>query len=351
MVQLAIEIGIDNVRAVIKKGSEYNIVPTGIIGSPYLCPPICLRVGENYMFGEVAKLNAVSRPNDIIFLSDYTQRGIINKNVLKSFVTYICDRVAVIFKEVVNEVTFIVPPYLNNSYIQNYLRENIIASGHNVVMTSDSTLSFAKSNCNVVHGDRICIIDMRDYPAYVAVVSRTPQSYSTMGSVELTELSIKDCENIIEEKIMDKLLSDLETSDNVLFAWIQSEISTSLSQNGLMDLLMGKDAIIPLSFSSCDCVIRQSVFQTWIDSKIDKVWSQIQSFFQNIKTSAAQINQVVLLGSLFQSEFICSRFRKCFNGYGGNPKFSILSKPNDDWIMCLSSLKTNFQSSGCALKL
>ena len=351
MLQLAIEIGSDNVRAVIRQGREYDIVPLGSIGSPYLCPPICLRIGNNYVFGEVAKLNAVSRPNDVIFLSDYAQRGLIDKKVLNSFVNYICDRVYAIYKETVNDVSFIVPPYLNNPSIQKLLCDSIIDSGHNIVMPPDSALAFAKSNLNVAYGDKICIIDMRDYPANVALVSRTQQSYNTLGSIELTDFSINDCEKIIEEKIMENLLVDLESSDNVFFAWIKSEIGMSIAQNGLIDLLMGKDAILPLSFSSYDCIIQQSEFQNRIDPKIENTWSQIQSLFQNIKTSAAQVNQVVLLGSLFCSEFICERFRKCFIGYGSNPKFSISSNPKDDWAMCLSSLKSNVQSSEFVLKL
>lgn len=74
MVQLAIEIGIDNARAVIKKGSEYNIVPLGLIGTPYSCPPICLHSGKGFVFGEAARINAVYKPEETIFLSDYSQK-------------------------------------------------------------------------------------------------------------------------------------------------------------------------------------------------------------------------------------------------------------------------------------
>lgn len=350
MVQLAIEIGIDNVRAVIRKGSEFNIVPLGLIGSSYLCPPIGLCMGDNYIFGEPAKLNAVSRPNETVFISDYAE-GKIYKKVLTALITYVCNRVNEIFDETVDDITFIVSPCHNNQSVQKYLNDCITASGHSPTSTLDSTLSFVKSNYNVALGDKLCVIDLRDCPAYAAIVSRSAQSYSTLGNIELTDLSIKECENFIDEKITHDQLCDLETDDKVLLAWIQSEIGTSLSRYGLMDLLEGKDAIIPLSFSGYNYELRQIVFQNWIESKIDKVWAQMQSLMQNIKTPVNQINQVVLFGTLFQSEFICERFKKCFIGYGGNPKFSILSKPNDDWNMCLSSLKTNFQSSGFALEL
>lgn len=351
MVQLAIEISIDNVRAIVKNGVEYNIVPLGLIGSPYLCPPIGLRIGETYLFGDVAKLNAASRPDEIIFLSDYTQNGMIEKKVIIAFINYVCNRVNTIFKETVNYVTFVVPPYHNNQSVQKYLNECITASGHFPVSTLDSILSFVMSNFNVAQGDKICIIDMRDCPACVAVVSRSAYSYSTLGSVDLTDFSIKECENFIEEKITQEQMRDLDTSDNVLLAWIQCEIGTVLSQYGLMDLLSGNDAIIPLSFTSCNYEITQMEFQNWISLRIDKVWSQLQSLFQNIKTPANQITRVVLLGELFQSEFICERFKKCFFGYDSNPMFSVQSKPNDNWCMCLSSLKTNFQICGCTLQL
>lgn len=351
MVHLAIEIGSDNVRAVIKKGGEYSVVPLGLLRVPYSFPPICLRLGEHYIFGETAKLNAVSRPDETIFLSDYSQKGMIDKNAMTAFIKYVCQRVTDTYKDNVESITFVVPPYCNNSHIQTYLSECISNSGHNPVSTFDSTLSFVKSNFNVALGDKICIIDMHDYPAYVAVVSRTTQSYCTLGSVELAEMTIKDSENIVEEKMSDSLSADIESYDNVQWAWIQSEIASSLSQYGLMNLINGGNAIIPLPFSTHICKISQSTFRNWMLPKIGKGWKEIQSLFQSIKTSVAQISQVVLLGSLFQSEFVCEHFKKCIIGYGGNPKFTILSKPNDDWNICLSSLKTNFQLSGCALEL
>ena len=344
MVQLAIEIGIDNVRAVIKRGGEYNIVPLGLIGTPYSCPPICLHIDEEYIFGDAAKLNAVFNPDETIFLSDYAQKGAINRKALIAFINYVCQRVFVTFKETVCDITFIVPPCLNNPNIQKFINECIIDSGQSPISTLDSTLSFVKSNFNVAQGDKLCIIDMRDYPSYASIVSRSQHSYSTLGSLELKELSYKDCENYIEEKMTSCQQDNVETLDSVM-------MGTSLSQYGLMSLISGKDAHIPLPFSSHDCIISHTAFQDWISSKIEKVWSQIQSLSQDLKTQMNQINQVVLLGQLFQSDYLCEHLKKCFLGYGCNPKFTILSKPNDDWGMCLSSLKTNFQSSGCALQL
>lgn len=344
MVQLAIEIGIDNVRAVIKKGGDYNIVPLGLIGTPYSCPPICLNIGKEYKFGEVAKLNAVFKPDETIFLSDYAQKGSIKKKALIAFINYVCQRVFVTFKDNVSDITFIVPPCLNNPNIQRFLSECIIDSGHSPISTSDSTLSFVKSNFNVAQGDKLCIIDMRDYPSYAAIVSRSQYSYSTLGIVELTDLSFKDCENFIEDKMMSSQHDNVETFESVV-------ISTSLSQYGLMCLIKGEDAHIPMLFSSCDCIIPNEAFRDWIISKIEKVWCQIQSLSQDLKIPLNQINQVVMLGQLFQSDYLCENLKKCFFGSGCNPKFALLSKPNDDWIMCLSSLKTNFQSSSFALQL
>lgn len=351
MVQLAIEIGSDNVRAVIKKGSEYNIVPLGLIGTPYSFSPICLRLGSDYVFGDIAKLNAISRPDETIFLSDYVQKGMIDKKAMIAFINYICQKVSSLFKETVNDISFIIPPYINNQHIQRFLDECIRVSGYNPINTSDSTLSFVKSNFNVAHGDKICVIDMRDSTSYVAIVSRSPQSYQTLASTELTELSIKDCENIIEDWLTTISPTSNEYFENDEMTWVKSETASSLSQYGLMNLIMGYDTIIPLPFSSVNCEIKQSMFQEWINPKIEKVWNQIQSLFQNIKTPIPHVSQVVLLGSLFQCECICETLRKCFTGYGGNPRFTILSRPNDEWNMCLSSLKTNFQSSGCALQL
>lgn len=339
MVQLAIEIGIDNVRAVIKKGGEYNIVPLGLIGTPYSCPPICLHTGEEYVFGEAAKINAVYKPDETIFLSDYSQ-----KMALIEFLNFTCQRVFTIFKENVSDITFVIPPCLNHPNIHRYLNECISESGHFPIPTSDSTLSFVKSNFNVALGDKMCIIDMRDCPSYAAIVSRSQHLYSTLGCVELTDLSFKDCENFIEDKMMSCQRDNVETFDSVV-------IGSSLSQYGLMSLIGGKDAHIPLSFSLCDCIISHTVFADWIRPKIEKVWSHIQSLSKDLKTPLNQINQVVMLGQLFQSDYLYENLKKSFFGYGCNPKFTILSKPNDDWCMCLSSLKTYFQSSGCALQL
>lgn len=339
MVQLAIEIGIDNVRAVIKKGGEYNIVPLGLIGTPYSCPPICLHTGEEYVFGEAAKINAVYKPEETIFLSDYSQ-----KKALIEFLNFTCQRVFTIFKENVCDIAFVIPPCLNHPNIHKYLNECISESGHFPIPNSDSTLSFVKSNFNVAQGDKLCIIDMRDCPSYAAIVSRSQHLYGTLGCVELTELSFKDCENFIEDKMMSFQQDNVETLDNVL-------MSTSLCQYGLMALISDKDANIPLSSSSYDCHISYISFRDWISPKIEKVWSQIQSLSQDLRTPMNQINQVVLLGQIFQYDFLGEYLKKCFFGYGCNPRFTILSKPNDDWSICLSFLKTNLQSSRCALEL
>lgn len=339
MVQLAIEIGIDNARAVIKKGSEYNIVPLGLIGTPYSCPPICLHSGKGFVFGEAARINAVYKPEETIFLSDYSQ-----KKVLIEFINYTCQRVLTIFKENVSDITFVIPPCLNHPNTQRFLNECISDSGHSPISTLDPALSFVRSNFNVAQGDKLCIIDIRDCPSYAAIVSRSQHSYSTLGSIELAEISFKDCENFIEDKILACQRDNVESIENVL-------IGTSLCQYGLMNLINGKDAVIPLSFTYSDCHISYTSFQDWINPKIEKVWSQLQSLSQDLKTPLNQINQVVLLGQLFQSDYLCENLKKCFFGYACNPKFTILSKPNDDWSMCLSSLKTNFQSGGCPLQL
>lgn len=351
MVKLAIEIGADNVRAAVRKDGEYIVAPIGSVASPYVCPPIGLYFEGCYVFGEVAKVNAVSRPCEIVFLSDYYQNDIIDKNVMASFVHYLCHRVTSVFKERVDDITILVPSFQNNPSVKDFLRKCIIDSGFKAGLTPDPTLSFVKSYFNVAHGEKVCIVDMRDLPSYVAVVSRSPQAYSTIGSSELAGLSILDCENMIEERISGADLADIDTSDNVISAWIQSEIGSSLSQYGLMRLIEGDDAIIPLPHSSDNCKITQSDFKKWATPRIGKIWSQIQTLFQNISTSGSQVNRVVLLGTLFRSEFICDFFKKCFIGYGCKSEFSVLSKPIDDWAMCLSSLKTNFQSGGFALEL
>ena len=175
MVQLAIEIGIDNARAVIKKGSEYNIVPLGLIGTPYSCPPICLHSGKGFVFGEAARINAVYKPEETIFLSDYSQ-----KKVLIEFINYTCQRVLTIFKENVSDITFVIPPCLNHPNTQRFLNECISDSGHSPISTLDPALSFVKSNFNVAQGDKLCIIDIRDCPSYAAIVSRSQHSYSTL---------------------------------------------------------------------------------------------------------------------------------------------------------------------------
>lgn len=151
MLQLAIEIGSDNVRAVVKKGSEYNIVPLGLIGTPYSLSPICLHLGKDYILGDIAKLNAISRPDETIFLSDYIQKGMIDKKAMVAFINYICQKVSSLFKETVNDITFIIPPYINNQHIQRFIDECIRESGHTPIITFDSILSFVKCNFNVAH--------------------------------------------------------------------------------------------------------------------------------------------------------------------------------------------------------
>lgn len=351
MLQLAIEIGTDNVRAVVKSGSDYITVPLGLTSEPFVFPPMCLKMGEKYIFGQAAKLSAVARPNETAFLSDYTQRGMIDRRIFVAFIEYVCQRVSAICHDTVESITFVVSPHLNNPDIQNFLNACIAASGHSAISTPDSALTFAIANFNVDYGDKLCIIDMRDCPSYAAVVARSEQSYATMGSTELTDLSIKDCENFIEDTSMGNALVQSAASGSEEMEWIQSVMSAALAQYGLGNILEGKDAIIPLPFSSHDCTIRQAAFQNWIAPLIDKTWSQIQVLFQNIRTSPSEITRVVLMGQMFRSEYICERFKKCFAGYSCNPALSVLDNPSDDWAMCRSTLKTNIKSRNCALEL
>lgn len=350
MIQLAIEIGIDNVRAAIRKGNEYEIVSLGLFGAPYTFPPIGLRSLSGYIFGQVAKVNAMSRPHETIFLSDYTQKGLIAKEAMVAFVGYLCQKIKSIYIEDVDEITFIIPPYCNNSTVQSFLDECVIALGRKPLQTKDPVLSFVRSNFNVAIGDKLLIIDLRDCPSYIAVVSRTAQSYGTLGCIDISDFSMKDCENMIEETILSCQGIDLEMSDNVVSDWIQSEISTSLSQYGLSELIAGRDAVIPVPSSKQNCEIKQDAFQNWIGTKIDKVWEHALSLLQNLSIPPSQINQVAMVGAISQYECLRERFKQNFRGYNCPQKIAVFSHPNHEWIMCFSSLKMNCQLSKYALK-
>lgn len=350
MIQLAIEIGIDNVRAAIRKGNEYEIVPLGLFGAPYTFPPIGLRSLSGYIFGQVAKVNAMSRPHETVFLSDYTQKGLIAKEAMVAFIEYLCQEIKSIYTEDVDEITFIIPPYCNNSTIQSFLDECVIASRRKLLQTKDPVLSFVRSNFNVALGEQLLIIDLRDCPSYIAVVSRTAQSYGTLGCLDISDFSMKDCENMIEEKVPSCQGIDLEMSDNVVSDWIQSEISTSLSQYGLSELIAGRDAVIPVPSSNQNCEIKQDAFQNWIGSKIDKMWGHAMSLLQNLNISPSQITQVVMMGTISQYEYLRKRLQQNIRGYNCNPTITTLSQPKDNWNMCISSLKMNCQSSEFALK-
>lgn len=350
MVQLAIEIGLDNVRAVIRNGSECEIVPIGLFGTPYTFPPIGLRALNGYIFGQVAKINVSSRPDETIFLSDYTQKGLIAKETMIAFIEYLCQKIKSIYNEDVDEITFIIPPYCNNSTVQSFLDECVIASGRKPLQTKAPVLSFVRSNFNVAIGDKLLIIDLRDCPAYIAIVSRTAQSYGTLGCLDISDFSMKDCENMIEETILSYQGIDLESSDNVVSAWIQNEIGVSLSQYGLSELIAGRDAVIPVPSSKQNCEIKQDAFQDWIGPKIDKVWEHALSLLQNLSIPPSQINQVVLMGTISQYEFLRERLQQNFRGYNCTSRIAVFSHPNHEWNMCISSLKMNCQSSKYALK-
>lgn len=157
-----------------------------------------------------------------------------------------------------------------------------------------------------------------------------------MGSSELTSLSTNDCESFIEETI--ESVADIDFSDIMLISPMQS-----MAQYALEKLLCGKDATLPLWFDNQDLLIKEEEFWRWLEPRIDSAWSQTQHLLQSLAIATSQIDHLMLLGPLFQSENICLRLKKCFVGYGANPSITVQSQYADNWNMCYAALAMNNQ--------
>lgn len=169
MLQLAIEIASDTVRAAVKDGLGINtIVPLGLLDNPYYCPAICLCTKDSgYIFGQAAKLNAAARPNEIVFLSDYIKKGGVDSGVIVALINYVCSRVESTFHDCVDTITFVTPPHVGNVQVQRFLSECVSMSGYNANIGPDVTLAFVRTNLNVARGENVCVIDTRLYPSTI----------------------------------------------------------------------------------------------------------------------------------------------------------------------------------------
>lgn len=341
--QIAIEIGFDKVRACTRMGREINKVPLGLCSAPYAFPPIGVKSQFGYKFGEIAKMSAVTSPDMIVFFYDYLRQNAIPREALTALLRTIIENTEKSFNVNVEAIALITPPYFKDMVQYRFL-ENCINLVSKELEVKDTTISFSRSYLNVNVGQKVLLLDFRDNPTYISLISRGSRSYESIGVQTIEDFSYILCENFVEDKILARYDSALFPDREIVAAWIQGEIASKISQDAVSQLLMGKDVAYEIPFGADKISIIQSEFQNWLLPHLDKVCERITGFVRDSGLNISDFSQVALLGGLFESQLIRNRVEKFLNGYTQGIRYSYFSAPMDEWKICESVLINNYSS-------
>lgn len=341
--QIAIEIGFDKVRACTRMGREINKVPLGLCSAPYAFPPIGVKSQFGYKFGEIAKMSAVTSPDMIVFFYDYLRQNAIPREALTALLRTIIENTEKSFNVNVEAIALITPPYFKDMVQYRFL-ENCINLVSKELEVKDTTISFSRSYLNVNVGQKVLLLDFRDNPTYISLISRGSRSYESIGVQTIEDFSYILCENFVEDKILARYDSALFPDREIVAAWIQGEIASKISQDAVSQLLMGKDVAYEIPFGADKISIIQSEFQNWLLPRLDKVCERITGFVRDSGLNISDFSQVALLGGLFESQLIRNRVEKFLNGYTQGIRYSYFSAPMDEWKICESVLINNYSS-------
>lgn len=343
MAQLAIEIGFDKIRACVAIGRDIHKVPLGSMSSPYEFPPIAVKLQTGYVFGNVAKLCAVSSPDLTVFLYDYLRQKTVQRETIISLLNTIKERVTEIYKVAVDSIALVTPPYFKD-ILQSRFLDGCIDSVSNRTDVKNSSISFCRSFLNVRVGQRVLLLDFRDNPAYASIILRGARSYDAIGASSIEDFSTTDCENFIEDKILSNYATDLFPEEEIMAAWIQGNIASNISQDAIQKLLFGKNIKYEIPFTVGAISISQSEFQNWLLPKLDKICDGIIGYVREVGLSLADFSQIVVFGGVFESQFVRDRIERFLSGYNQEIRFSYFTAPMDEWMVCESVLTNNFNS-------
>lgn len=341
--QLAIEIGFDKVRACARIGRDINKVPLGLCSAPYAFPPIGVKTQSGYRFGEIAKLSAVTSPNLTVYLYDYLRRSTVPEDALVSLCKVIKERTEKLYNASVESIALITPPYFKD-LVQSEFLDKCVTSVSNKLEVLNSTVSFSRTYLNVNVGQRVLLLDFRDDPIYISLISRGSRSYESIGAQTIEDFSCIICENFVEDKILSRFDGALFPEREIVAAWIQGEIASKISQDAVYQLLMGNDVAYEIPFATDKIFITQSEFQNWLFPHLDKVCERIIGFVRDSGLNISDLSQIVLLGGLFESQLIRERLEKFLNGYTQEIRYSCFSSPMDEWKIGESALTNNYNS-------
>ena len=347
--QLSIEIGFDNIRACVALGKNTQPVPLGSGASPYTFAPIAVKTDSGYIFGEVAKLCAVSAADTTVFLYDYLSQNIVPREALVSLLDYVKTRTEEIYNVEVDSIALITPPYFKD-LVQARFLDSCINAVANKIEVRNSMVAFSRSNLNINVGERVLFIDFRDNPSHMSLLSRTDRSYESIGSLVVDDFSSSDCQIFVEDAILSLFDPDLFAAGEIVAAWIQGEIASKVSQDAVAQLLAGKDVAYEAPFTVDTVAITQADFQRWLLPKIDNLCVRLLGFVTESGLTLSNISRIVLLGDFFQSRLVRARIERYIAGYNQQIKCSYFSAPMDQWKMCKSVLINNLNSR-CALEL
>lgn len=344
MAQLAIEIGFDKIRACVAVGRDIHKVPLGTISSPYEFPPIAVKSQNGYIFGEVAKICAVSSPDSTVFLYDYLRQKTVPREAISALLNTIKERVTELYNVEVDSMALVTPPFFKD-VLQSRFLDSCIDSVSNKIYVRNSSIFFSRSYLNVRVGQRVLFLDFRDNPAYVSVILRGARSYDSIGASTIEDFSTTDCENFVEDKILSIYAIELFPDEEIMAAWIQGDIASKISQDAIQQLLYGKNVRYEIPFTVGAFTISQSEFQDWLLPKLDKICDRIIGYVREIGLTLSDISQIVVFGGVFESGLVRDRIERFLSGYNQEMKISYFSAPMDEWKICESILTNNYNGA------
>lgn len=349
MAQLAIEIGFDKIRACVAIGRDIHKVPLGVMSSPYEFPPIAVKSQNGYIFGEAAKICAVSSPDSTVFLYDYLRQKTVPREAIIALLDTIKDRVVELYNVEVDSIALVTPPSFKD-VLQSRFLDSCINAVSSKIDVRNYAISFSRSYLNVRVGQRVLFLDFRDNPAHASVILRGARSYDSIGTSIIEDFSTTDCENFVEDKILSNYSIELFPDEEIMAAWIQGDIASKISQNAIQQLLSGKSVRYEIPFTVRALTISQSEFQNWLLPKLDKICDRIIGYVREIGLTLLDISQIVVIGGVFASGQVRDRIERFLSGYNQEIRISYFTVPMDEWKICESVL-TNNVISGFALEL
>ena len=328
--KLAIDIGFDKIRACVCIGRDIHKIPLGSISSPYAFPPIGVKTQQGYKFGEVAKLCAVTSPDSTVFLYDYLRQNAIPQETMISLLNVIKERTMQLYNIDIDSIALVTPPYFKD-LIQSKFLDDCIRSVSNKLEICDTTISFSRSFLNINVGQFVMFLDFRDYPAYISIIKRGANSYESIGASTIEDFSLISCENFIEDTILSNYKKELFSDGEIITAWIQGEIASKVSQDAILQLMLGKSVRYEIPFTVDDIIILQSEFQNWLLPKLDQVCVSILDFTKTQGMTFIDISQIALLGGIFESQLVRERVEKFLKGYNQEIRYSYFPTSLDEW--------------------